>query len=187
MSELRWHEKLLGGFRKTSDRLGENLTGLFSRAALDQQTLDDIEEALIASDLGPATARRIRDRLAGETFEKGLDETALRDIVADDKRAVAVVSKAHAMLKRRDTEFDVHSINDIVRDVALLLHSDAVLRHIQLRTALAEKIPVIRGDRVQLQQVVMNLLVNCVGDQVSNCQRLLKEFEGKAWRLFISV
>jgi len=94
MSELRWHEKLLGGFRKTSDRLGENLTGLFSRAALDQQTLDDIEEALIASDLGPATARRIRDRLAGETFEKGLDETALRDIVAQEiEKVLAPVAK----------------------------------------------------------------------------------------------
>ena len=34
MSELRWHEKLFGGFRKTSDRLGENLTGLFGKAAL---------------------------------------------------------------------------------------------------------------------------------------------------------
>jgi fused signal recognition particle receptor len=84
MSELRWHEKLFGGFRKTSDRLGENLTGLFGKAALDDATLDEIEEALIASDLGPATSRRIRDRLAGEMFEKGLDERRLREIVAQE-------------------------------------------------------------------------------------------------------
>ena len=84
MSELRWHEKLFGGFRKTSDRLGENLTGLFGKAALDEATLDEIEEALIASDLGPATSRRIRERLAGEMFEKGLDERALREIVAQE-------------------------------------------------------------------------------------------------------
>ncbi|MFZ5703728.1 MAG: signal recognition particle-docking protein FtsY [Pseudomonadota bacterium] len=84
MSELRWHEKLFGGFRKTSDRLGENLTGLFGKAALDEATLDEIEEALIASDLGPATSRRIRDRLAGEMFEKGLDERRLREIVAQE-------------------------------------------------------------------------------------------------------
>ncbi len=84
MSELRWHEKLFGGFRKTSDRLGENLTGLFGKAALDDATLDEIEEALIASDLGPATSRRIRERLAGEMFEKGLDERRLREIVAQE-------------------------------------------------------------------------------------------------------
>ncbi len=94
MSELRWHEKLFGGFRKTSDRLGENLTGLFGKAALDDATLDEIEEALIASDLGPATSRRIRDRLAGEMFEKGLDERRLREIVAQEiERVLAPAAK----------------------------------------------------------------------------------------------
>jgi fused signal recognition particle receptor len=84
MSDARWHEKLLGGFRRTSDRLGENLTGLFTRAALDRETLDEIEEALIASDLGPATAAMVRTRLAEERYEKGLDEAALRSIVAEE-------------------------------------------------------------------------------------------------------
>ena len=84
MSETSWRDKLFGGFRKTSDRLGENLTGLFGKAALDAQTLGEIEEALIASDLGPVTAGRIRARLAGEMFEKGLDERGLREIVAQE-------------------------------------------------------------------------------------------------------
>ncbi|WP_340314325.1 signal recognition particle-docking protein FtsY [Rhizorhabdus argentea] len=94
MSDKRWHEKLLGGFLKTSDRLGENLTGLFGKAALDAATLDEIEEALIASDLGPVTSRRIRDRLAGEMFEKGLDERALREIVAQEiEKVLAPVAR----------------------------------------------------------------------------------------------
>jgi fused signal recognition particle receptor len=84
MSEPSWQEKLFGGFRKTSDRLGENLTGLFTKATLDRETLDEIEEALIASDLGPATAARIRQRLAGERYERGLSEEAVREIVADE-------------------------------------------------------------------------------------------------------
>jgi fused signal recognition particle receptor len=79
-----WHEKLLGGFRKTSDRLGDNLTGLFTKTTLDRETLDGIEEALIASDLGPVTAARIRERLAGERYERGLSEDAVREIVADE-------------------------------------------------------------------------------------------------------
>ena len=46
MNDKSWRDRLFGGFRKTSDKLGENLTGLFSKAALDNETLDEIEEAL---------------------------------------------------------------------------------------------------------------------------------------------
>jgi fused signal recognition particle receptor len=79
-----WTEKLFGGFRRTSDKLGENLSGLFGKAALDADTLDQIEEALIASDLGPATAARVRQRLTGERFALGLTEERLREIVAEE-------------------------------------------------------------------------------------------------------
>ena len=84
MSDAGWLDRLRGGFKKTSDRLGENLTGLFNKAALDEDTLDGIEEALIASDLGPATAAKVRVRLAQERFERGLTEAAIREIVADE-------------------------------------------------------------------------------------------------------
>lgn len=78
-----WHEKLLGGFKRTSDRLIGNLTGL-GTGPLDNATLDDIEEALIASDLGPATAARIRARVATGTFERNLEELGIRLIVAEE-------------------------------------------------------------------------------------------------------
>ncbi|WP_019833012.1 signal recognition particle-docking protein FtsY [Sphingomonas sp. PR090111-T3T-6A] len=79
-----WHEKLVAGFRRTSERLGDNLQSLFTKEKLDRETLDEIEEALIASDLGPTTAARVRARLEDERYEKGLDETALRGIVAEE-------------------------------------------------------------------------------------------------------
>jgi len=89
-----WQDKLLGGFRRTSDKLGENLTGLFTKAALDRETLDEIEEALIASDLGPTTAARVRERLADERYDKGLSEEAVREIVADEiAKILAPVAK----------------------------------------------------------------------------------------------
>jgi fused signal recognition particle receptor len=93
MSEATWVERMRSGFRKTSDRLGDNLTGLFTKAALDEATLDGIEEALIASDLGPAGAGRVRARLAGEKFERGLSEQAVRAVVADElERILAPVA-----------------------------------------------------------------------------------------------
>ena len=79
-----WHDRLVAGFRRTSERLGGNLSGLFTREKLDRETLDEIEEALIASDLGPATAARVRARLEEERYDKGLDEAGVRAIVADE-------------------------------------------------------------------------------------------------------
>ncbi|MFZ5749027.1 MAG: signal recognition particle-docking protein FtsY [Pseudomonadota bacterium] len=83
MSGGAWHQKLLGGFRKTSDRLLGNLAGL-TAARLDAETLDEIEEALIASDLGPATAARVRDRLAQGNYERGMEELGIRLVVAEE-------------------------------------------------------------------------------------------------------
>lgn len=83
MSGSAWHEKLLGGFKRTSDRLIGNLAGL-GATRLDNATLDDIEDALIASDLGPATAARIRARLADGAFERNMEELGVRLIVAEE-------------------------------------------------------------------------------------------------------
>ncbi|HZV57836.1 MAG TPA: signal recognition particle-docking protein FtsY [Sphingobium sp.] len=85
-----WRERLFGGFKRTSDRLGENLAGLFTKAALDEETLDEIEEALIVTDLGPAMAARIRERLAEGRFNKELTEDYLREIIAEEIEKVLV-------------------------------------------------------------------------------------------------
>jgi fused signal recognition particle receptor len=88
MSAETWSERLLGGFRKTSERLTENLSGIVSKARLDDAQLDDIEDALILSDLGPRAAARIRERLAGERFERGADEAAIKAAVAEEIAAI---------------------------------------------------------------------------------------------------
>ena len=80
---MSWLDRLRGGFSKTADKLADNLTGLASRAALDTATLDDIEEALIASDIGPEASQRIRDAIAAQKFER-LDERGLRSILAEE-------------------------------------------------------------------------------------------------------
>ncbi|HWJ70786.1 MAG TPA: signal recognition particle-docking protein FtsY [Sphingobium sp.] len=84
MADTSWRDKLFGGFRRTSDKLGENIAGIFGKAALDEQTLDELEEALITTDLGPAMAARIRARLAEGKFNKELTEDYLREILAEE-------------------------------------------------------------------------------------------------------
>jgi fused signal recognition particle receptor len=85
MSETSWTQRLFGGMRRTSEKLGENLGSLTSGGTvLDAATLDDVEDALVASDLGPATAKTIRDRLAGTKFDRGVDAQGVRLVMADE-------------------------------------------------------------------------------------------------------
>lgn len=84
----KWRERLFGGFKKTSSKLTENITGLVTKAKLDADDLDDIEDALIMSDLGPAMAKQIRDKIATGRFEKGIDEEGVRQIVEDEIASV---------------------------------------------------------------------------------------------------
>jgi fused signal recognition particle receptor len=84
MSDLPWHKRLVGGFKRTSERLTENLTGLVTKSKLDSDTLDGIEEALITSDLGPATAAAVRARLGDSRYDRGIDEAGVRMVVAEE-------------------------------------------------------------------------------------------------------
>jgi len=89
MSSTSWKDRLLGGFRKTSDRLTENLATIGGGTArLDDATLDEVEDALILSDLGPSAAARIRDRLAEQRFGRDIDERTLREAVAEEIAAI---------------------------------------------------------------------------------------------------
>ncbi|HVR89501.1 MAG TPA: signal recognition particle-docking protein FtsY [Novosphingobium sp.] len=83
-----WSDRVLGGFRKTSERLSENLAGIVTKAKLDDAQLDALEDALILSDLGPRAAARIRARLADERFERGADEASIREAVAGEIAAI---------------------------------------------------------------------------------------------------
>lgn len=88
MSETSWTDKMFGGFRKTSERLSENLTGVVGTAKLDNDTLDMVEDALIVSDLGPAAAARIRAKLEEKRFGLSITERALKEAVAEEIAAI---------------------------------------------------------------------------------------------------
>ena len=88
MTAETWSERLMGGFRKTSELLTENITGIVSTTKLDEAQLDHLEDALILSDLGPRAAARIRARLSEERFERGVDEAAIREAVAAEIAAI---------------------------------------------------------------------------------------------------
>ena len=89
MSEETWSDRLMGGFRKTSDRLSDNLgTAAAGTRRLDAATLDEVEDALIVSDLGPAAAGRIRAKLEERRFGDTISERELKEAVAEEIAAI---------------------------------------------------------------------------------------------------
>ena len=90
---MSWLDRLRGGFQKTADKIATNLSVVVKEQALDTSTLDDVEEALIASDLGPEASHRIREAIAAQKFQR-LDERGLRSILADEiEKILAPVAK----------------------------------------------------------------------------------------------
>ncbi len=84
----------------------------------------------------------------------------LADIVEDDKRAGAVIRRLRGLLKKGSLEFTSLEVNEMVSEVARLVAGDAALRNVSVRLDMAPALPSVRGDRVQLQQVVLNLVLN---------------------------
>lgn len=86
---MSWLDRLKSGLTRSTTKLGDSLAGLATGTLpLDEARLDAIEEALIAADLGPAVAGRIRERLADAKFAKGIDEAGLKAAVAAEVTAV---------------------------------------------------------------------------------------------------
>ena len=84
----------------------------------------------------------------------------LEDIVADDRRAGEVISRLQALLRRGELQLQPIDINDLVREVVELIHSELIRREVLVHTRLMGELPRVPADRVQVQQVLMNLLVN---------------------------
>ena len=82
-----WAARLAAGFRRTSEKVGGSLSGLVG-GVLNADTLDAVEDVLVAADLGAPTAGRIRNALAARRFERGTDEAGLRAVVAEEIAAV---------------------------------------------------------------------------------------------------
>ena len=107
-----------------------------------------------------------------------LDEVrkALDDIVGDAERASAIIERVRGLAKRSSPETLLLQLGAIVNDIVALAAADSVARRITIRTDIAADLPVVLGDRVELQQVLLNLVVNGMDamSTVSEGERLLE-------------
>ena len=85
---------------------------------------------------------------------------ALEDIIKNDKRAGAVIDRLRALLRKEEFARQPVDVSDVVREVIDLAVGELSSRRINVKSALAPAVPSVLGDRIQLQQVVLNLVLN---------------------------
>jgi PAS domain S-box-containing protein len=100
--------------------------------------------------------------LGGQTPDLGEVRQALGRIVKDGERAGKVVARIRDLIKKAPPRKALLQINETIREVLELTRGEAAKNGIALRTELADDLPPIKGDRVELQQVLLNLIINAV-------------------------
>ena len=84
----------------------------------------------------------------------------LEHIINDDKRASDVITRLRTLLKKSESETEPLDINDVISETVTLTATDTFVRKIDIKTKLDPDLPTVLGDRVQLQQVILNLISN---------------------------
>lgn len=146
------------------------------QAAKDRATLTHMTRVSMLGQLSASIAHQMNQPLAAilgnaEAARKMLtrdrvDLVELReicdDIVTDDNRAAEVIRRLGALYKRGDMKMEPFDLNELIGETLELLRAELLTRHVVPRTDLAPALPTIDGDRVHLQQVLLNLILNAV-------------------------
>jgi len=162
------------------------LTGLFvditdqkaaeSEAELHREEVTHLMRVSVLGELSGAIAHEVNQPLTAiltnaqsalylldqETLNRVEMRNTLLDIVSEDRRAGEVVQRLRGLLKKGEGRSEAVDLNELVDSTTALLRSELVRRQVLVETDLAADLPVVFGDSVQLQQVLLNLVVNAV-------------------------
>ena len=107
-----------------------------------------------------ANAQAAQAMLLDEKYNLNDIGEVLNDIIAEDRRAGEVIQRLRTLLKNGKGEIEPVDINDLVKSTLRLLNSEMIGRNIKAKIMLANDLPSVEGDAVQLQQVLLNLVTN---------------------------
>jgi C4-dicarboxylate-specific signal transduction histidine kinase len=158
--ERKRMESALAQRLREAGRLRQELTHIGRVSAMGELTASlahELNQPLSAILNNAEVAQRL---LEAEVPDLAEIREILKDIVADDRRAADVIRRLRALLKKGDLEHVPLDLNSIVHEVAQLVTNDVVIRNVPMSLDLAPDLPKVLGDRVQLQQVVLNLVLN---------------------------
>jgi signal transduction histidine kinase len=117
----------------------------------------ELNQPLAAIMTNVQASRRL---LTSEQPPMALIGEILDDIASDDVRAVEIIRRMRALLVKGQVDVQPLDLNELVGDVLRLVASDAILRRVRVHRRVEPDLPGITGDRVQLQQVILNLVLN---------------------------
>lgn len=150
--------------RKNSEREVSNLRDeLF--LATRRMAMGELTTA-IAHELNQPLAAILTNAYAAKRFMKRdtplLEEVEeiLDDIISDGRRAADIINKLRGMLKKERHDYEDISLNEVIREVLSLTRNHMLITTIELETDFAEDLPTVYGDRIQLQQVFLNIVLN---------------------------
>jgi signal transduction histidine kinase len=128
--------------------------------------------------------------LAGDIANLEEAREAATRIVRDGTRAAEIISRIRLLFKKGTPQRELVDVNEVIRETIALLRSEATRYSISVRTEPAANLPQIMGDRVQLQQVLMNLIMNSIEamkDVDGTRELVIKSQRGENEEVLVSV
>jgi C4-dicarboxylate-specific signal transduction histidine kinase len=128
--------------------------------------------------------------LSGDTPNIEEARAAAMRIVKDQTRAAEIISRIRLLFKKDTPLRELVEVNEVIREMIVLLRGETTRYSISVRTELAADLPPVMGDRVQLQQVMMNLMVNgieAMKDVNGTRELIIKSQRAEDEQLLVSV
>jgi len=136
-----------------------HMTRIAAMGELTSSLAHEINQPLTAILSNAEAARRFLSRAAPDIDEV---RQILDDIIRDDKRAGEVVRKVRSLLRKEKTHYEILDLDETIRDVSGLIREEFFLSGLTIRTELCPDLIKVRGNRNELQQVMLNLMLNAV-------------------------
>jgi len=160
-----------------------DIRNALKQAQHDRNALAHVSRVSTMSELATSLAHELNQPLnailnnaqAGQRFLRKENpdleeiEEIFIDIVTDDKRASDIIQRMRAFLRKDSPQSELLNINEVIGDVLKILHTEVIIQGMLVRTDLAVGLPCVLCDRVQLEQVFVNLVVNA--EQAMNCDQ----------------
>jgi PAS domain S-box-containing protein len=154
--ELRKSEANL---QKAQDELA-HVTRVTTMGELAASIAHEVNQPIAGVVLNGNACLRWLARVKEDSVNLSEAREALQRIIRDGSRAGEVIARIRALFKKAETAKESLEVNEIVREVIVLARSEMDKKRVVLRMELAPELPFVLGDRVQLQQVMLNLILN---------------------------
>jgi C4-dicarboxylate-specific signal transduction histidine kinase len=165
---------LITGLMEVKRRVEESRNRAEDALRQAQSDLSQISRVTTMGELTATVAHEVKQPIAASITnartclrwlaadEPNLEEAraAARRIVEDQTRAAEIINRIHVLFKKAAPQRDLVDVNEVIQEMVVLLRSEAARYAVSVRTKLAADLPHVLGDRVQLQQVLMNLIMN---------------------------